>query len=85
MKFTLNVDCTPEEARAFLGLPNMALMQERMMKEVEEHMRKRIQNLDPETLVRMWMPANVQNFGELQKMFWHQLGIKQPESPNDRE
>ena len=23
MKVTVNVDCTPEEARAFLGLPNV--------------------------------------------------------------
>lgn len=23
MKFTVNVDCTPEEARAFMGLPDM--------------------------------------------------------------
>ena len=36
MKVTVNVDCTPEEARAFIGLPNIAPLQERMMKEMEE-------------------------------------------------
>jgi hypothetical protein len=84
MKFTINVNCTPEEARAFLGLPNVAPMQERMMKEVEERMRDRIQNLDPEALIRAWIPANIQSLGELQKMFWNQMGMTQPK-PKDSE
>jgi uncharacterized protein DUF6489 len=84
MKFTMNVDCTAEEARAFLGLPNVSSMQERMIKEVEERMRGRIQNLDPEALVRTWIPISVQSLGELQKMFWNQLGMKQPEPSKDR-
>ncbi len=84
MKFTMKVDCTPEEARTFLGLPDVAPMQERMMKEVEERMRDRIQALNPEALVRTWIPANIQSLGELQKMFWNQLGMKQPESSKDR-
>jgi hypothetical protein len=74
MKFTVNVDCTPEEARAFVGLPNIAPMQERLMAELEERLRDNIRTLDPETLVRTWMPATIQGFGELQKMFWSQMG-----------
>ena len=36
MKINVEIDCTPEEARAFFGLPDVAPMQERLMKEVEE-------------------------------------------------
>ena len=36
MKVTFNIDCTPEEARAFLGLPDIAPLQERMMDELEQ-------------------------------------------------
>ena len=28
MKFTINVDCTPEEARAFFGLPDVSAVNE---------------------------------------------------------
>ena len=31
MKFTVNVDCTPEEARRFFGLPDAEQMNENMM------------------------------------------------------
>ena len=33
MKFTVNVECTPEEARAFMGLPDVQPMQEAMMQD----------------------------------------------------
>jgi hypothetical protein len=83
MKFTVNVDCTPQEAREFIGLPNVAPMQERLIKEMEERMRDRIQNLDPETLVRTWIPVTIQSLGELQKMFWNQKGMAQPKPAKD--
>jgi hypothetical protein len=31
MKFTVNVDCTPEEARRFFGLPDAEQMNDNMM------------------------------------------------------
>lgn len=40
MKITFNVDCTPQEARAFFGLPEIAPMQERLLAEMEAAMRK---------------------------------------------
>ena len=77
MKFTVNVECTPEEARSFFGLPDIAPMQDRMMDELEEKMRENIQNLDPETFMKTWLPATVQGWGEMQKMFWGQMGMPQ--------
>ena len=38
MKVTIDVDCTPEEARAFLGLPAVAPLQEAMMQELQKRM-----------------------------------------------
>lgn len=74
MKLKIDIDCTPEEARQFLGLPNVAPLQDSMMKEIEEKMRENIRTLDPETFVRTWLPATVQGWGDLQKMFWGQMG-----------
>ena len=38
MRITVDVDCTPEEARAFLGLPDVKPMQEQLMGELQERM-----------------------------------------------
>ncbi|QQG36393.1 MAG: hypothetical protein HYS17_00960 [Micavibrio aeruginosavorus] len=73
MKVTVNVDCTPEEARAFIGLPNIAPLQERMMKELENRMAENLQTLDPETFMKTWLPLTMESWGEMQKMFWSQM------------
>lgn len=75
MKFKFDIECTPEEARAFLGLPDIAPMQERMMDELEQKMQDNIRNLSPEEMVKTWMPATMQGFGDMQKMFWSQMGV----------
>lgn len=75
MKFNFDIECTPEEARAFFGLPNVAPMQERMMQELEERLHENIRNLTPEEMVKTWMPATMQGWGEMQKMFWGQMGM----------
>jgi hypothetical protein len=75
MKFNFDIECTPEEARRFLGLPDIAAMQDRMMKDLEDRIAENIKSLDPESLVKTWMPATLQGWTEMQKMFWAQLGI----------
>lgn len=86
MKVTVNVECTPEEARAFIGLPNIAPLQERMMKEMENRMAENLQNLDPETFMKTWLPLTMEGWGEMQKMFWGQMqmGMGAPGSHNDK-
>lgn len=73
MKFTMNVECTPEEARSFFGLPDVQPMQERLMADMEERMRANIRAMDPEVIARTWFPASLQNMEQLQKMFWGQM------------
>jgi hypothetical protein len=72
----MNVECTPEEARKFFGLPEVAPMQDRLMAELEERMSENIRTLDPETFIRTWMPATIQSWQEMQKMFWTQMGVE---------
>ena len=74
MKVTFDVECTPDEARRFIGLPDVAPMQEAMMKEIEKQMRDNMRSLDPETMLKTWLPATMQGWGEVQKMFWNQMG-----------
>lgn len=74
MKINFDIECSPEEARRFLGLPDVVPMQEKMMQEIEAKLQDNIRNLDPETMVKTWLPATMQGWGEMQKMFWSQMG-----------
>jgi hypothetical protein len=73
MKFSLDIDCTPDELRGFFGMPEVKPMQERLLKEVEERMRANLKALDPETLLKTWMPAGLKGFEQLQEMFLNQM------------
>lgn len=75
MKVNFDIECTPEEARAFFGLPDVAPLQERMMKELEDKMLENLKSMDPETIVQTWLPATIQGWGDMQKMFWQQMGM----------
>ena len=43
MKITVDIDCTPQEARTFLGLPEVEKMQEAVMKELQAKMLRCLQ------------------------------------------
>jgi len=73
MKITMNVDCTPEEARAFLGLPDVRPMQEQLMREVQERMAANIRAMEPEAMLRTWLPATLKGFEQIQEMFISQM------------
>jgi hypothetical protein len=74
MKVTINIDCTPEEARAFFGLPDLRPMQDSMMAEVQKRMEQTVKSMDPETMLKTWLPASLEGLEQLQKMFWGQMG-----------
>ena len=73
MKVTVNVECTPEEARAFFGLPDVRPMQEAVMAQVQEKLMSNIQAMDPETIMRSWNSASMQGMEQLQQAFWNSL------------
>lgn len=80
MKVTFNIECTPEEARTFFGLPDVAPMQERILQETEKKIMENIKGMDPEAMMKTWAPIAIQNWGEMQKMFWGQMGVKPSEA-----
>ena len=73
MKVTMNVDCTPEEARAFLGLPDVKTMQEHLMRELQERMAANIRAMEPEAMLRTWLPATLKGFEQMQEIFMSQM------------
>jgi Family of unknown function (DUF6489) len=73
VKITVNVDCTPEEARAFLGLPDVKPMQEQLMRDVQERMAANIRAMEPEAILRTWLPATMKGFEQLQEILLSQM------------
>ena len=72
MKITIEVDCSPEEARAFLGLPEVRPLQERLLTEMEARMADYLRHTDPQTLVEQWMPFGVKGLEQWQSL-WVQM------------
>jgi Family of unknown function (DUF6489) len=55
MKITVDVDCTPAEARQFMGLPDLEPLQKATMAEIEKRMMAEIERFSPEGLLKTWL------------------------------
>ena len=73
MKISIDIDCTPEEARSFLGLPDVSPVQELVMERVKAQMDNNLSAMDPEVLMKAWIPQGLKGIEELQRAFWTQL------------
>jgi hypothetical protein len=74
MKIKLDIDCTPNEIREFFGLPEVKPLQEELLKELQERLRANIKAMDPETMLKTWLPATLKGFEQLQEMFLSRVG-----------
>jgi len=61
MKVNVEIDCTPEEARRFLGLPDLRPMQDAVMAKVQQQMLDAVNVLSPDSLLKTWMPLAPQS------------------------
>lgn len=73
MKVKIDIDCTPQEARAFLGLPDVGPMQAAVLKDLEGRMRATLLAMDPETMLKTWFPGGLQGWEQMQRAFWSRL------------
>ena len=70
MKVNIEIDCTPEEARVFMGLPDIKPMQDAMMAGMQERLEEQIARMDPEALMKEWFSPGIEGFQQMQKAFW---------------
>ena len=70
MKMNIELDMTPEEARKFLGLPDVTKLQEKMLSEMEKRMKAAVDVNDPEAMLRAWMPLGSQAFEQFQRFLF---------------
>ncbi len=54
MKVKIEIDCTPIEARTFLGLPDVSGLNDHLTSEVQKRVDANIAMLQPEELLKSW-------------------------------
>jgi hypothetical protein len=64
MKVNVNVDCTPDEARKFLGLPDVQPFQNEMMKIMREKTLDGLKMMEPNEAMKMWGPMMNQGMSQ---------------------
>ena len=73
MKITIDIDCTPQEARTFLGLPHLEAMQDALVAKMQERLARSLDAMDPEALMKLWLPGGIESLTQLQERFWGPL------------
>ena len=69
MKCTIEIDCTPLEARQFFGLPDVAPLQARLMDEMQAKMLAEMERLSPDAMMKTWLSMFSQTPDQLQDLF----------------
>ena len=54
MKMNITVECMPEEARAFLGLPDIRPVNEALVNSVKQRIEQNIEMVSPEFYLKQW-------------------------------
>ena len=70
MKVRIEIDCSPEEARAFFGLPDMSGLQETAIAAMQERVKDALKTMDPDALLKTWMPFGMEGLENAQKAFF---------------
>jgi hypothetical protein len=68
MKLKVEVDCTPQEARAFLGLPDVKGLNDHLVKEMKARLDANLALAAPDELMRSWMSVGGQASEQFLKM-----------------
>jgi hypothetical protein len=69
MKVTVDFECTPDEARAFLGLPDVKPMQAAVMATLEKQALQSAEHFSPDAMLKLWFNTLPQMSSQMQEMF----------------
>ena len=79
MQVNVTFDCTPQEARSFLGLPDMAPLHDIYIDKMKSLAAEGVSSEDVERLYRMWGSGLSEGFEQWQRLFWQATsGAKTP-------
>ena len=68
MKVKLEVDCTPVEARSFLGLPDVEALNKHVVDEMKSRIDAGVAMVAPEELMKSWMSLGGQATEQFRKL-----------------
>ena len=71
MKVKFKIDATPEEWKRFFGMPDVSEIHNELIKQAKEKMASG--GYDPLTMIKQFMPENMQKMTEMQQNFWENL------------
>ena len=75
MKVNIEIDCTPLEARRFMGLPDVEPMQTAVMDSLQKQMMSNIEKISPESLLQSWFTFDPKLAERFQDMFVAMAGL----------
>jgi hypothetical protein len=70
MKVSFDIECTPAEARAFFGLPDLTPLHDLYLDKMKTMMTEGLAPADLEKMTRSWMPGISDGFEQWQKLFF---------------
>lgn len=80
MKIRIDIDCTPQEARSFLGLPHVEPMQAALVAQLQERLAQYLEAMEPDALMSAWLPGGIKGLTALQEQFLkHMAGMQDPD------
>lgn len=68
MKVKIEAECTPQEARAFLGLPDVTVLNDHLVNEMKSRMDANITAMKPEELMKTWTSFGMQAQDQFRQM-----------------
>ena len=75
MKVNIEIDCTPLEARQFIGLPDLAPMQTAVMDKLQQQVLSNIDKVSPKSLIQSWFTFDPKLAERFQDMFVTMAGL----------
>ena len=69
MKLNITVDCTPAEARTFLGLPDVTALNDTLVERVKQRVEQNMELVSPEFYLKQWYSMG----GQVQDSFMNMM------------
>jgi hypothetical protein len=85
MKITIEVDCTPAEARAYMGLPDVEPLQAEVMGEIQRRAMQALAMTDPQQLLKNWVPWGAQGMETFQNFMRAATGSQGSRAKDEEE
>lgn len=74
MKVTVEIDCTPEEARRFMGLPDLTPLNDHLVEELQKRIDANVAMLSGDELIKNWMAFGAGAQEQIRRLFETGLG-----------